>query len=91
MTVLHLLLSRSYIVRESARKSIIEIVRLLGSDCLPIVLNDLRQNLTRGYQVHVMIYTVHCIIACLQDRLEPGDLDESFDDIFEVCLVKRLF
>jgi U3 small nucleolar RNA-associated protein 20 len=84
MTVLHLLLSRSYIVRESARKAMEEIVRLLGPSCLPIVLNDLRQNLTRGYQIHVMIYTVHCLIACLQDKLKPGDLDESFEDIFEV-------
>jgi U3 small nucleolar RNA-associated protein 20 len=87
MTVLHLLLSRSYIVRESARKAMEEIVCLLGPDCLPIVLNDLRQNLTRGYQVHVMIYTVHCMIACLEGRLEPGDLDESFEDIFEVIIL----
>jgi U3 small nucleolar RNA-associated protein 20 len=82
--VLHLLLSRSYIVRESARKSVIEIAQTLGPLYLPVILNDLRQNLTRGYQVHVMIYTVHCLIACMQEVLKPGDLDDCFEDIFEV-------
>lgn len=57
---------------------------MLGPTYLPVVLNDLRQSLTRGYQVHVMIYTVHSLILCLQPELKPGDLDDSFEDIFEV-------
>ncbi|KAI6183438.1 Small subunit processome component 20-like protein [Aphelenchoides bicaudatus] len=88
-TVLNLLLSRSFIVREAARKAIEQIIKLLGPAYLPIVLNDLRQNLTRGYQVHVMIFTVHSLISCLQDELKPGDLDDSFDDVFEVVKEKQ--
>jgi U3 small nucleolar RNA-associated protein 20 len=74
-------------VREAARKAMEEIVKMLGPAYLPIVLNDLRQNLTRGYQVHVMIYTVHSLISCLQAELKPGDLDDSFEDVFEVIFI----
>lgn len=65
-----------------------QIVKTLGPSYLPIALNDLRQNLTRGYQIHVMIFTVHSLVSCLQSEMQPGDLDESFEDIFEVCRFK---
>ena len=88
VTIFNLLLSRSFIVRQAARKSVQEIAQALGASYLPMFIRDLRQKLTRGYQVHVMIYTVHCLVASLQSFLQPGDLDPCFNDIFAVSREK---
>ncbi|KAI6179072.1 Small subunit processome component 20-like protein [Aphelenchoides besseyi] len=84
LTIMQLLLSRSFIVRQSARKCMEEIMHALGPVHLPKIIRELRQKFTRGYQVHVMIYTVHSLIASLQNVLEPGDLDACLTDVFEV-------
>ncbi|CAD5215457.1 unnamed protein product [Bursaphelenchus xylophilus] len=84
LTMFKLLLSRSYLVRQAARKAMEQIVQALGPRLLPRIINELRKKFTRGFQVHVMTFTVHSMISCLQDSLKPGDLNLCLNDIFEV-------
>uniref|UniRef100_A0A915BRI6 DRIM domain-containing protein n=1 Tax=Parascaris univalens TaxID=6257 RepID=A0A915BRI6_PARUN len=80
-----LLMSRSINVREVARKTIISVVEALGPKYLPFVVREMKAILSRGYQVHVMIFSIHALISAMQSQLSPGDLDPCLSEIMEVC------
>uniref|UniRef100_A0A1I7YZH6 DRIM domain-containing protein n=1 Tax=Steinernema glaseri TaxID=37863 RepID=A0A1I7YZH6_9BILA len=80
-----LILSRSYNVREVARKTMITVLQVLGAEYLPFVIREMKQIMRKGYQVHVMIYTVHVLIDAMKDDLKSGDLDSCLLDIIEIC------
>uniref|UniRef100_A0A914X119 Small subunit processome component 20 homolog n=1 Tax=Plectus sambesii TaxID=2011161 RepID=A0A914X119_9BILA len=80
-----LLKSRSRDVRDSARKTLVAVVDALGPKYLPFVIKELKSTLSKGYQIHVMIFTVHVLISYLAERLKTGDLDACLDEIISVC------
>lgn len=41
---------------------------------------------TLSFQVHVMIYTVHTLLAAMRDALKPGDMDACLEDVLDVGL-----
>uniref|UniRef100_A0A915DUY4 Small subunit processome component 20 homolog n=1 Tax=Ditylenchus dipsaci TaxID=166011 RepID=A0A915DUY4_9BILA len=80
-----LLLSRSIGVRQDARKIMGQVVEVLGPSYLPFIIKEMKQTMNKGYQVHIMIFTVHTIIAVLEDKMVCGDVDACLQDIFEIC------
>ncbi|CAD5211198.1 unnamed protein product [Bursaphelenchus okinawaensis] len=84
LTMYKLLLSRSFVVRKAARKTMEHIVRLLGPSYLKKIVVELRKKFTRGFQVHVMTFTVHALLSCLQEVVKPGDFNACLNDVFEV-------
>lgn len=45
--------------------------------------------LSRGFQLHVLTFTVHAILEAVRSQMQPGDLDECTDDILEICLEEQ--
>ncbi|KAL9622877.1 MAG: hypothetical protein Q9160_002803 [Pyrenula sp. 1 TL-2023] len=92
LDIAYILRSRSQDSRDTARKTLSQIVTILGRRCLPFVLKELRTALTRGYQLHVLSYTVHSILVSTEELFSPGDIDTCLpslvaivmDDIFGV-------
>ncbi|TMS35860.1 hypothetical protein L596_003161 [Steinernema carpocapsae] len=84
-----LILSRSYNVREVARKTMISVLQVLGTVYLPFVIREMKQIMNKGYQVHVMIYTVHVLISAMKEDLKSGDLDSCLLDIMEICKIDQ--
>jgi len=41
--------------------------------------------LTRGYQVHVLIYTIHAVLVSLKNLFQPGDIDCNLQAVLELC------
>uniref|UniRef100_F1KPR6 Small subunit processome component 20 n=1 Tax=Ascaris suum TaxID=6253 RepID=F1KPR6_ASCSU len=80
-----LLMSRSINVREVARKTVISVVEALGPKYLPFVVKEMKAILSKGYQVHVMIFSTHALISAMQSQLSPRDLDPCLSEIMEVC------
>ncbi|KAE9551868.1 hypothetical protein FO519_004917 [Halicephalobus sp. NKZ332] len=85
LTLLNLLGSRANDVRSSARKNLDRIVQSLGVKFLPFVVKELRGTLNKGFRIHVMIFTVHHLIAMMEPLMKTGDLDACLEDILEVC------
>lgn len=83
-----LLLSRSFNIRQSARKIMESIVQVLGTKYLPFVIKEMRQLMSKGYQVHVMIYTVQALVNSMESVLKSGDLDPCLEDVIEVSSIK---
>uniref|UniRef100_A0A914Z7Q9 Small subunit processome component 20 homolog n=1 Tax=Panagrolaimus superbus TaxID=310955 RepID=A0A914Z7Q9_9BILA len=85
VTLITLLLSRSSEVRQSARKTMQQVIQGLGVKHLSFFIKEMKQTLTRGFQVHVMIYTIHFMIQSMEAQLKTGDLDACMDVIVDVC------
>lgn len=86
MDVCHILRSKSSDARDMTRKTLAEISAILGPTYFHFVLKELRSALQRGYQLHVMSFTVHSILVENSSLLKPGDLDGCLPDIVAVIM-----
>ncbi|GMT16673.1 hypothetical protein PFISCL1PPCAC_7970, partial [Pristionchus fissidentatus] len=80
-----LLGSHSDRVRAVARKTLTSIAVALGSKYLPFIMKELKLILTRGFKVHVMIYTVHSLLVDMEGAIGHGDIDSAVDEVVESC------
>ncbi|KAG0640639.1 armadillo-type protein [Tuber brumale] len=95
--VCHILRSRSQESRDMTRKTLTEITTLLGPQYFEFVLKELRGALLRGYQLHVLSFTMHSILVSVTPTYSPGALDYCvgqmvsvvMDDIFGVTGVEK--
>lgn len=76
-------------VRRVARETLQKIMITLGPKYLSLLLEEMTPLLSRGYQVHVLVFTVHGVLNCLKDMYEPKDLDTVLLTVLNVsnCLV----
>ncbi|ODQ49990.1 hypothetical protein SAICODRAFT_73741 [Saitoella complicata NRRL Y-17804] len=94
MDLSHVLKSKSQESRDMTRKTLADIVALLGPAYFQYVLTELRGALLRGSQLHVLGFTVHTLLVRLTEnkQITKGDLDYCLpaiadmlvDDIFGV-------
>lgn len=82
----HFLKSKAVSIRDVARKSLKAVMKDLGISYLPFLLKEMNHTLVRGYQRHVLSYSVHEIVSSLLPSLEPGDLDTSYELLCSICL-----
>ncbi|PWW74323.1 hypothetical protein C7212DRAFT_365322 [Tuber magnatum] len=95
--VCHILRSRSQESRDMTRKTLTEITTLLGPQYFEFVLKELRGALLRGYQLHVLSFTMHSILVSVAPTYPPGALDYCvaemvsvvMDDIFGVTGMEK--
>ena len=84
--VCHILRSRSQESRDLTRRTLVEISTLIGPSCFGFVLKELRSSLARGYQLHVLSFTVHSILVATAPIFKPGDLDYCLPQIVSVIM-----
>ncbi|KAI0889620.1 armadillo-type protein [Annulohypoxylon maeteangense] len=84
--ICHILRSKAWESREMARSTLSTMTSLLGSSYFGFVLNELRGALTKGYQLHILSYTMHTILVNVTPQFQPGDLDYCLDKIVSVIM-----
>ena len=84
--VCHILRSRAQESRDMTRKTLVEISTLIGPSCFGFILKELRSSLARGYQLHVLSYTVHSILVATASIFKPGDLDYCLPQIVSIIM-----
>lgn len=72
-------------VRRAARETLQNILKTLGPNYLKILLGEMVILLNRGYQMHVLVYTVHAVLHCLKDFYKPGDINEVLITVLQIC------
>ncbi|OJD19004.1 hypothetical protein AJ78_01033 [Emergomyces pasteurianus Ep9510] len=82
----NVLRSRSQDARDMARKTLADVALILGPSYFGYILRELRSTLTRGYQLHVLSFTVHSILVITSDHFKPGDLDHNLDTLAAVVM-----
>ncbi|KAF2687676.1 HEAT repeat protein-like protein [Lentithecium fluviatile CBS 122367] len=86
LDITHILRSRAQDSRDMARNTLAEIATFTGPAYLGFILKALRIALQRGYQLHVLSFTLHNILVKLSDQLKPGALDYCLADIVDVIM-----
>ena len=84
--ICHILRSKAWEAREMARETLVEIAKILGPTYFGFLLKELRGALTRGYQLHVLSYTMHSILVAVVPGFVPGDLDYCLPSIVTVVM-----
>jgi U3 small nucleolar RNA-associated protein 20 len=82
----HILRSRAQDSRDMTRKTLAEISMLLGPEYFSFILKELRGALLRGYQLHVLSYTVHSILVAIVPKFPSGSLDYCVGTIVDIIM-----
>ncbi|PWY78231.1 HEAT repeat protein [Aspergillus heteromorphus CBS 117.55] len=78
--------SKSQDARDTARKTLNDIALLLGPSYFGYILKELRTTLTKGYQLHVLSFTVHSMLVTTTDDFKHGDLDYCLTDLSSIVM-----
>lgn len=89
-SVCHIIRSRAQDVRDITRETLIKISAFLGSSYFNYIVKELRGALKKGYELHVLGYTVNALLLDMMPRLKVGDLDYCLRDLVDV-LVSDIF
>eukprot|EP00897_Mesotaenium_endlicherianum_P002352 jgi/Mesen1/2144/ME000152S01235 len=82
--IANLLKSRGQGVRDVARATLVAVGEALGAAYLHFTVDVLRSTLQRGFEVHVLGYTVHAVLYKVVPTLRPGEIDHCIDALMEV-------
>jgi U3 small nucleolar RNA-associated protein 20 len=86
LDVCNVLKSRAQESRDAGRQVLVETVELLGAESMQFVLRQMRSVLQRGYQLHVLSYTMHAVLVRLSPALRLSDLDYCVSDLVAVIM-----
>ncbi|PFH57091.1 hypothetical protein XA68_15518 [Ophiocordyceps unilateralis] len=81
-----ILRSKTWESREMARDTLVKIAVILGPSYFGFILKELRGALKRGYQMHVLSFTMHSMLVASVPTFAPGDLDSSLPAIVTVIM-----
>ncbi|KAL5266183.1 hypothetical protein ACHWQZ_G003559 [Mnemiopsis leidyi] len=85
LRICNTLRNRAMDVRDTSRQTLSTIANNLGPLYLGYILSELRGALSKGYQLHVLAYTLHHLLIHLD--LKPADIDNSaLQTISEICV-----
>lgn len=76
--------SRFQEIRDIARNTLVKIIETLGHQYLHYLLNEMQAVLVKGYQVHVLTFTVYHLLSALKPSLTAGDLDPCMDMLITI-------
>lgn len=83
--IANLLKSRPHSVRDDARTALAACAKELGPQYLQFIVKTLQTTLTRGYELHVLGYTVNFILSKVSSSLDIGDIDYCVQQLLEVA------
>ncbi|XP_012286717.1 small subunit processome component 20 homolog [Orussus abietinus] len=87
MKICTFLKSRLDSVRRITREILQKIMITLGPDYLHHLLTEMNGLLTKGFQVHVLVYTIHAVMVSLKPYLKPVHVNQNLQSLLSVCKV----
>ncbi|XP_063970096.1 small subunit processome component 20 homolog [Lytechinus pictus] len=84
LKVCQMLRSRSLDIRNITRDTLVKILDSLGVKYFGLILKQLRNSLARGFELHVLGFTVHLLLKNISPKLTSGDLDSCLDSLTQV-------
>ncbi|KFH66562.1 hypothetical protein MVEG_07087 [Podila verticillata NRRL 6337] len=85
-SVCQILKSRQQEARDTTRETLIKITMFLGAGYFNFILKEMKGALLRGYQLHVLGFTLHAMLTHLMPTLEVGELDYCLKEIVDVLI-----
>ncbi|CAG8656331.1 14206_t:CDS:10, partial [Dentiscutata erythropus] len=86
ITICQILRSRSQDTRDVTRDTIVKISNFLGPIYFSFIVKELQGALTRGYQLHILGFTLHSLLFNLAPNLAVGDIDYCLQLIVDIII-----
>jgi len=83
--------SRMESVRRVTRETLQKIMITLGPKYLHYLLKELNTLLTKGFQVHVLAYTVQAVLLVLKPYYQKMDINNNLQSILSVSIISEIF
>lgn len=83
--------SRMESVRRATRETLQKIMITLGPKYLHYLLKELNTLLTKGFQVHVLAYTVQAVLVALKPYYQKMDINNNLQSILSVSIIFEIF
>ncbi|XP_075229923.1 small subunit processome component 20 homolog [Lycorma delicatula] len=77
--------SRLDSVRRVTRETLQKVMIALGPNYLSVLITEMTELLTKGFHVHVLVYTLHSVLVSMKDLFQVGHLDICVQPILQVC------
>jgi len=85
-SVCQILKSRQQDARDSTRDTLIKINNFLGPTYFPFLLKEMQAVLQRGYQLHVLGFTLNALLNDMIPKLKVGELDFCLRQIVGILI-----
>ncbi|KAI8994575.1 armadillo-type protein [Pilobolus umbonatus] len=85
-SICHIIRSRAQDVRDITRETLIKINAFLGPSYFSFMIKELRSALTKGYELHVLGYTINALLLDMMPTLKVGDLDYCVQDLVDILI-----
>ncbi|CAG8499255.1 840_t:CDS:10 [Diversispora eburnea] len=85
-TVCQILRSRNQDTRDSTRDTLIRISNFLGPLYFSFVVKELQGALTKGYQLHILGYTLNSLLTKFVPNLNVGSIDYCIQNITDIMI-----
>lgn len=82
----NILTSHIQSARDSARDTLVTISTVLGPSFLSFIITGLKTSLRRGYQLHVLGFTLHSILSANEKVFKFGSIETCVESITEICM-----
>ncbi|XP_053572968.1 small subunit processome component 20 homolog [Bombina bombina] len=79
-----LLRNRAQEIRDIARSTLMKILETLGARYLHYVLKEMQTVLVKGYQLHVLSFTVNLLLKGVVATLKSGQLDGCMETLLQI-------
>lgn len=76
--------SRLDSVRRVTRETLQNIMIALGAKYLPQLVEVMTALLTRGFHVHVLVFSLHSVLVALKELYQPGHIDACIESLLKV-------
>jgi U3 small nucleolar RNA-associated protein 20 len=77
--------------REKARKALIKVIGEVSPRFLTLILQEMGNNLNRGFQLHVYLYTVHYVFNYMKDQMVSGQVTTQMVHLISPLLLREMF
>ena len=85
MKMITFLKCQSQSIRNEARVMLVKIMVELGGKYLQSLVSDMRSILVRGFQTHVLVFTLHSVLSKMRPVLCASHIDSCLVDMVEIC------
>ncbi|KAE8708758.1 Non-imprinted in Prader-Willi/Angelman syndrome region protein [Hibiscus syriacus] len=72
-------------IRDEARSALAECLKVLGLEYLQFIIRVLRATLKRGFEMHVLGYTLNFLLSKTLSTSDDGSLDYCLEDLLSVA------
>lgn len=84
--LIEFLKSRAKSIRKEARNMLIKVMQELGGAYLSNLAYDMNNVMSRGYQAHVMVFTLHAVMVKLKESLTTEHVTPCLGIIIHICM-----